>query len=51
MEDLIVDTGKTNPKLYWKLLKQLIKTNKKSETIPSLKVTLDNGEEFFFLMT
>ena len=44
MEDLIVDSSKTNPKLYWKLLKQLIKTNKNCETIPPLKVTLDNGE-------
>ena len=48
MEDLIVDNSKTNPKLYWKLLKQLIKTNKNCETIPPLKVTLDNDEENIF---
>ena len=48
MEDLIVDSSKSNPKLYWKLLKQLIKTNKNCETIPPLKVTSNNGEENFF---
>ena len=42
MEDLIVDSSITNPKLYWKLLKQLMKTNKNCETIPPLKVTSDN---------
>ena len=48
MEDLIEDNSKTNPKLYWKLLKQLMKTNKNCETIPPLKVTLDNGEENYY---
>ena len=33
MEDSIVDSNKNNPKLYWKLLKQLVKSNKKCEII------------------
>ena len=31
---IITDSDKSNPKLYWKILKQLIKSNKNSETIP-----------------
>ena len=34
METVITDSDKSNPKLYWKILKQLIKSNKSSETIP-----------------
>ena len=48
MEDLIVDNSKTNPKIYWKILKQLMKSNKNCEIIPPLKVNLDNGEEKYF---
>ena len=44
MEDLIADSSKTNPKLYWKLLKQLVKSNKKCEIIPPLQTTSDNGD-------
>ena len=47
MEDSIVDSNKNNPKLYWKLLKQLVKSNKKCEIIPPLKTTLDNGDEIY----
>ena len=47
MEHLIIDSNNNNPKLYWKLLKQLVKSNKSCETIPPLKTLSDNGEETY----
>ena len=44
LENVITESEKTNPKLHWKILKQLIKSNKTSETIPSLKTAI-NGHD------
>ncbi|MCG7883380.1 MAG: hypothetical protein JAY96_17510 [Candidatus Thiodiazotropha endolucinida] len=46
LENVITDADKSNPKLYWKILKQLIKENKGNETIPPLK-TVQNGVESY----
>ena len=41
------NTSASNPKLYWMILKQCIKSNKKSESIPLLKKISNIGEESF----
>ena len=48
MENLILESSRTNPKVYWKLLKQFIKSNKNCEIIPPLKTITDDGEEHFY---
>ena len=45
---VISESHTHNPKLYWKLLKQLVKSNTNAETIPPLKVSTDNGEDYYF---
>ena len=48
MENIITESEKSNPKLYWKLLKQSVKTNhsKNSEIIPPLKTVINGHEKF-----
>ena len=48
IEDVISESHTHNPKLYWKLLKQFVKSNTNAETIPPLKVSTDNGEDYYF---
>ena len=48
LETVITDSDKSNPKLYWKILKQLNKSNKNSETIPPLKTVIDGREKYSF---
>ena len=48
IEDVISESHTHNPKLYWKLLKQLVKSNTNAETIPPLKVSTDHGEDYYF---
>ena len=38
----------TNRQTYWKLLKSFIKSNKNSDTIPTLKTETDNTETLHF---
>ena len=48
LETVITDSNKSNPKLYWKIFKQLIKSNKNSETIPTLKTVINGQEKYSF---
>lgn len=48
MEQTIIDSSINNPKLYWKLLRQFIKSNKNAELIPPLKTVLQDGTEQYF---
>ena len=48
MENIIIKSEKSNPKLYWKLLKQSVKTNRNSEIIPPLKTVINGHEKFCF---
>lgn len=47
IENSLIDSSSTDPKLYWKLLKHFMKNNKKSEIIPPLKTTSENGDESY----
>jgi len=46
LEDKISNVKSENPKQYWKYIRNLVKTNSKSETIPLLKTYKNNTETF-----
>ena len=48
MEQIIIDSSQNNPKLYWKSLRQFIKTHKNAEIIPPLRSTSHDGSENFY---
>ena len=47
IENTLIESHVNNPKLYWKLIKHFIKSNKNAEQIPPLKTTSQTGEEVY----
>ena len=47
IENTLIESHISNPKLYWKLIKHFIKSNKNAGKIPPLKPTSETGEEVY----
>ena len=48
LENVITESDKSNPKLFWKILKQLLKSNENSETIPAPKTAINGHGKYCF---
>ena len=44
---ILIESHISDPKLYWKLIKHYVKSNKNTEKIPPLKTTSETGEEVY----